>query len=140
MPKKATGWSVLIHKSFETEKYMSTPNFTDVRDDLFLALKYAERDTKYGPSKGLDLGRHFVYDGQFQSAWKRICAGLASADWTKPQSARALYNDPCWESKSFGARIAIGRCLRFFVNHGMLPLQVINPQATGTKLYMPINL
>jgi hypothetical protein len=138
MPKKATGWSASIHQ--HQGKKMTTQIINDVRDDLFMALKYAKRDTKYGPSTGLDLGHHFVFDGQIRTAWVRICARLASADWTKPQSARALYNDPCWESKSFGARIAIGRCLRFFVNHGMLPLQVINPQATGTKLYMPINL
>jgi len=140
MPIKATDWSVLIHKSFETEKYMTTPNTTDVRDDLFMALKYAKRDTKYGPSRGLDLGHHFVFDGQIRSSWESIRAALATADWTKPQSAKSLYNDPSWESKTFGARIAIGRCLRFFVNHGMVPLKVINPQATGTKLYMPISL
>jgi hypothetical protein len=115
-------------------------NLTGVRDDLYMSLKFAKRITKKGPSTGLDLGRHWVYEGQIQTAWKRICAGLASADWNRPQSAKALYNDPRWDSMNFGVRIAIGRCLRFFVNHGMLPLQVINPTATGTKLYMPINL
>lgn len=119
---------------------MTTKIMNGVRDDLFVALGYAKRNCKTGPSSGLDLGHHWVFEAQIRTAWTRICAGLASADWSKPQSAKALYNDLGWTSLKCGVRIAIGRCLRFFVNHEMLPLKVINPHSTGTKLYMPINL
>ncbi len=118
---------------------MSPEITTLIRDDLFKAMRYSKRSVKNGPGTGLDLGRHWVFEEQFRAAWARLCAGLATADWSKPQTARSLYNDPDWESMKFGVRIAIGRCLRFFVKREMLPLKVINPQATGTKLYMPIN-
>ena len=119
---------------------MTTQIITGVRDDLFLALRYAKRSGKKGPSTGLTLGRHWVFQWIFRSAWGRFTTGLATADWTRPQTAKSLYNDPDWASMNFGVRIAIGRCLRFFVKHAMLPLQVINPYSTGTKRYMPIDL
>ena len=122
------------------EKTVTTQINTDVRDDFFIALKYGKRNGKKGPSTGITLGRHWVFEWIFRSAWGRFTTGLATADWSKPQTAQYLYNDPDWTSMNFGVRIAIGRCLRFFVNHEMLPLKVINPHSTGTKLYMPINL
>lgn len=117
---------------------MNTQLTANVRHDLFMALRFAKRSGKKGPSTGLDLGRHWVFEGQIRTAWERIRAGLATADWSRPQTAESLFNDPNWKSMKFGVRIAIGRCLRFFVNHGMLPLKVINPYSTGTKQYMPL--
>lgn len=111
---------------------------TSVRHDLFMTVSFAKRSGKKGPSTGLDLGRHWVLEWLFRSAWARFCSGLATADWSRPQTAESLFNDPNWNSMKFGVRIAIGRCLRFFVNHGMLPLKVINPYSTGTKRYMPL--
>ena len=117
---------------------MTTQINTGVRDDLFLGLKYAKRNTKRGPGTGLTFGRHWIFKWQICTAWERIRAGLATADWSRPQTAQSLYNDPDWPQMNFGLRIAIGRCLRFFVNHAMLPLRVINPYSTGTKRYMPL--
>jgi hypothetical protein len=119
---------------------MCTQISTGVRDDLFESLKYDKPNCKKGQVSGRYLSRHFVFEWQFRTSWEKICAGLTTVDWSKPQTAKSLYNYPGWNSMKFGMRIAIGRCLRFFVNQGMLPLRVINPNATGTKRYLPINL
>lgn len=112
---------------------------TGIRADRFEAIQYEKTTGPKGSSVGKRLGCAWVFRHIFQATWDRICNSSATADWSKHQTAKSLYDDPNWCSLGFGHRIAIGRCLRHFVNNGMLPLQVINPQSTGTKYYSPIH-
>jgi hypothetical protein len=32
-------------------------------------------------------------------------------------------------------RIKLGRCIKYFVDHGMLPLKVANPKKKGKRFY-----
>lgn len=110
-----------------------------IRNDLF---ETTEFDTRHGPkgsSVGKKLSSHWVFKSVFLASWQRICQGIETADWGKRQTAKSLYNDVTWPKMSVGLRIAIGRCLRYFVDNGMLPLYVVNPQSTGTKFYAPAN-
>jgi len=114
-----------------------TNNTPGIRTDLFAAIKYESRKCKSGTVIGLELGGHFVFRWIFQEAWKHISAGIMTADRCKFHTAKSLFNDADAWAK-FGAN-AIGRCLRYFVDHRMLPLSVVNPNETGSKLYALTN-
>lgn len=106
-----------------------------IRADRFAVTKFETRQGKGGPVVGLQLGRNFVFKELFETAGKRFCLTIVGADWTKPQTAKSLFNDPGWDRLSFGRRIAIGRCLRYFVDQEFLLLGLLNPESTGTKKY-----
>lgn len=106
-----------------------------IRADLFAATKYETRQGKRGSMVGLQLSSHFVSKEIFETAWQTFRAAIGGADWSKQQTAKSLFNDPSWDRLSFGRRIAIGRCLRYFVDQEFLPLRLLNPESTGTKKY-----
>lgn len=111
-----------------------------IRDDLFAAIKYENRKGKSGTVIGMELGGHFVFRWIFQEAWKHISVGIVTADRCKFHTAKSLFNDAdAWARFEKNESIAIGRCLRYFVDHGMMPLSVVNPNETGTKLYALTN-
>ncbi len=87
------------------------------------------------PCEGKRLDGHWIFKSLFIACRKRFQASLETVDLSKKQTAQSLFNHTNWKNMKFGTRIAIGRILRFFVKKGWLPLQVINPKATGTKCY-----
>ena len=112
-----------------------------IRQDRFDAMKFESFVGRKGSGVGKRLGHHWVFSWQFQTTWEKVCKGISAADWTKKQTAKSLFNDPeIWSAMKHGIRHAIGRCLRYFVDNGMLPLYVINPKSTGTKYYAPLGL
>jgi hypothetical protein len=98
-------------------------------------IKFERRNGPKGTITGLQLGRHWVFQNIVVTTYKRALASIPMLDWNVRQTAKALYGDPAWESWEKGHRHAIGRCIRFFAEHDVLPLRVINPKATGTKYY-----
>lgn len=112
-----------------------------IRADRFDVIKYEKRSGKKGAMVGMQLGVHFVFKWIFEDAWKNISAGIATADRNKAHTAKSLFNNPeVWNGyEAKGIRIAIGRCLKYFVENEMLPLFCVNPHATGSKLYTVID-
>lgn len=107
-----------------------------IRADRFETIKYQTSNGPRGPGVGKTLGRPWVFKWIFQEMWQRACNNIATADWSVKQSTKSLYNDAdTWCDMKHGVRQAYGRCLRYFADHQMLPLHVINPKATGTKYY-----
>lgn len=128
------------NNGFEIDPITTTPiavgaNTMNKENDISKRIEFEVRDGPRGPSVGKQMGYHWVFKNIFQTAWYRFCAAIESADWTKPQTAKSLFDDPNWVNMGFGFRIALGRCLRYFVNHAMLPLRVLNPDSSGTKKY-----
>jgi hypothetical protein len=112
-----------------------TESSSQIRDDLFDAIKFGPGN-KPGRDLGKHLGKPWVFKWIFQKAWKRFSTAIACADWSIKQCSKSLFGDDAeWVNINHGVRQAMGRCLRYFVDHGMLPLRVINPDATGTKYY-----
>ena len=107
-----------------------------IRTDLFDSIRYKKFQGKNGPAIGIKLGKPLVFKWIFQQAWKSFVENIETVDWHVKQSSKSLFGDAAkWDKLAFGVRQAIGRCLRYFVDHGMLPLRVLNPDATGTKYY-----
>jgi hypothetical protein len=88
------------------------------------------------PCKGKRLGFHWVPMSLFIQCWEQFQQSLETADWSKKQTAKTLFDSPNWTRMKFGIRIAIGRVLRYFVDTDLLNLRVINPKASGTKHYV----
>lgn len=111
-----------------------------IRADRFNAIKYEAFHGPRGTGVGKRLGSPWVFQWIFKRAWAHFSKNIATTDWSKKQTAKLLYNDPeDWGAMKHGVRHAIGRCLRYFVNQGMLPLYVVNPKSKGTKFYALIN-
>lgn len=99
-----------------------------IRTDLFEAIKYENPQGKKGGVVGMQLGPQFVFRWIFQEAWKHISVGIVTANRCKFHSSKALFNDPeTWVGHDKVIRIAMGRCLAYFVSNKMLPLSCVNP-------------
>lgn len=108
-----------------------------IRNDRFAAIQYETRKSKRGTVIGLELTAHFVFRWIFQDAWKHISASVATAASGKFYTAESLFNDSAsWAEYGHAHRVAIGRALVYFIDHGMLPLFCVNPNASGTKQYV----
>lgn len=111
-----------------------------IRTDRFEAIEYIKHPGRKSTAIGLQLGAHFVFKWIFQDAWNHISGNIATADRFKFYTTESLFNDAdAWAGFGTPIRIAIGRCLRYFVDNEMLPLFCVNPHATSAKLYMVVS-
>lgn len=105
---------------------------THIRQDLFDAIRYEKRQNSHGPATGLQLSAHFVFKWIFKDAWSHISVGVTKVNPYKYHSTKSLFNDAAaWEGHETSTRIALGRCLVYFVREGMLPLECGNPDANN---------
>lgn len=108
-------------------------------------LRYVERIDKYGKTLCLTLPGGFpVFKSTVELAWKSIHENWANIDWTQRQSAETIIGDGVWQTQVDGAKRALGRCIRFFAKHDMLPLPLAfaktrngKPYKGGRRLYVP---
>lgn len=130
-----------LEKLSETEAETELETATaGIRHDFFSAIQYQKRKGRKGTVIGMQLGAHFVFRWVFQDAWKHISASIMTANRCDFHTAKSLFNDAeAWAGLETKEAIAIGRCLRYFVDSKMLPLFCMNPHATGTKFYMVID-
>ena len=112
-----------------------------IRADRFEVIKFEKRLVKKSAMIGMQLGAHFVFRWIFEDAWKHISAGIATADRNKFHTVESLFNNPeVWDGYlTKGIHLAIGRCLKYFVENKMLPLFCVNPHASSNKLYMVLS-
>jgi hypothetical protein len=107
-----------------------------IRHDLFQAIEFESRPGDGGTMTGLQLDAHFVFKWIVQTAWNHFCASIPTASRCKFYTCEALFNDKTeWASYERGIHIAIGRCLMFFCEQEMLPVECGNPHATYKKVY-----
>lgn len=107
-----------------------------IRQDLFDAIKYDNgANLKKNCTIGKQLGPHFVFAWIFKEAWTKLSIGITTVDKYKFHSTQDLFNDDeTWAGHDKATRIAIGRCLAYFVAHKMLPLECVTLRP-GNKLY-----
>ena len=113
----------------------------------FEDLRYVERVDKYGKTLCLPLPGGFpVFKSTAELAWCCVHKNWANIDWTKRQSAETLIGIAVWQLQVDGAKRALGRCIRFFVKHDMLPLRLVLARTRkgtrykgGRRLYVLAN-
>ena len=103
----------------------------------FSDIKFTEQGGRNGSSLGLNAGGYWVAKVRFEEMWPRAKAAMQTLNWSKPQTVVTIFGDKeDWNSHPFGARIALGRCLKYFAAHDMLPIRVANPTKKGTRKYV----
>jgi hypothetical protein len=97
---------------------------------------------EHGGTNSSELGRHvrgyWVAKKFFELAWTNALIEIPRLDWSKPQTTETLCGTACWEPKSFGDRLRLGRCMKYFVDEEMLLLQVANPGKKGKRKFIKV--
>ncbi len=104
----------------------------------FSDLIFTEHGGRYGSSKGLRVrGGYWVSKDLVDLMWLHASKALPNLDWSKRQTAVTIFDDSKkWLSYAFGARLALGRCLKYFADHDMLPIRVANEAKKGPRKYV----
>lgn len=107
----------------------------------FSDIRYTKRDTPFGEQIGIVMpGRFWVYRSTMRAAWVQLNNNWPSINWSHKQCAETMIGTDYWQKiRLNGARLAMGRCVRFFVEHDMLPirLEIANPRKKGKRFYRP---
>ncbi len=106
----------------------------------FKNIRYSERFDKQHKGTGCYMpGPFWVYRHTMESAWKNIHQNWRNVNWKVKQSAEELIGRDYWSQQPYGGRLALGRCVMYFITHDMLPrsLKVANPGKKGKRHYLP---
>jgi hypothetical protein len=103
--------------------------------------RFIEREKPIGKEQGLIMpGGFWVTKQTYQAAWNQVHQNWQSIDWSLKQCAETLIGREYWkQQKNGGPRLAMGRCIKFFITHDMLPrpLENANPGKKGKRFYRP---
>lgn len=80
-------------------------------------------------------GNNWVPKARFVEMWEQALKMIPLLDWMYPKPTKSFFELAAWKEFKRGRRIALGRCLRYFADHQMLPIRCINPDKKGTKRY-----
>lgn len=101
-------------------------------------INFIERDARYGKQRGLFMpGNYWVGEAEITLAWEIANAHLPDIDWTKKVSTETIFTTEVWQQFWKPLKFSLGRCIKFFSVHGMLPIKVANPGKKGKILYRP---
>ena len=101
----------------------------------FEDIDFYERAGSINHEVGIHLKGRWVPKKNFETVWKGALMEISKLDWTHPQTAETISGVPDWKKLPVGYRISLGRCLKYFVDEGMLPLRIANPEKKGTRKY-----
>lgn len=72
-------------------------------------------------------GRKLVRKSHFEEVWNLFWASVHLHKTRRKHTTKELCKDPRWEERPRGRRIAFGRCMKYFYDHGVLPITLANP-------------
>lgn len=102
----------------------------------FDKIKYETHTGRGTTSHGLYVtGNNWVPKARFVEMWEQVQKKLPLLDWSYPKTTKSFFEPTEWKGLKRGRRIALGRCLRYFADHQLLPIRCINPHKKGTKRY-----
>lgn len=103
----------------------------------FIDIPFCESGRKDRPGLGLYLpGGYWVGKTTFELAWHQVNKGLPATGCKVPHTARSMCGEEFWLDHKCGRQINFGRCIKYFVDHEMLPLKVANPTKKGSRKYV----
>jgi hypothetical protein len=112
----------------------------------FEDIRYTEGIGKYCNTLGIYMpGGFFVFRSTMLLAWSGVHENWGNIDWPTKQSSKTMIGEEHWGAPDErGFNQALGRCIRFFVKHDMLPLPLVlartrrgHPYRGGSRLYVP---
>jgi hypothetical protein len=102
----------------------------------FEDIQYFQRSGDYPPSFGLyTQGGFWVEETYFVRAWKLISTACPQLRWKGEQTTETLCCDPDWCDRPYLARMKLGRCVKYFMQHDILELIEINKGKGGKRIY-----
>lgn len=102
----------------------------------FRDIKFDERGEAAKSSLGLLLpGGYWVSKKVFELAWSQVRTRFSALDWKVQQTAESTCGEAFWKTHDCGVRIKLGRCVKYFADHDILPLRVANPKKKGKRKY-----
>jgi hypothetical protein len=113
----------------------ATHNLYEILKMNFNDIDFYERGGTCKPVYGLHLYGYWVEKTFFETAWTHALEQLPRLDWKVPQTSETICISTYWQAQQIGDRLRLGRCVKYFVDQGMLPLQVANPGKKGKKKY-----
>jgi hypothetical protein len=105
----------------------------------FKEIKFEMHMSRYWHELALLLsGKYWVPKSDVLLAWNHFSKAGLPEDYRTQVDAQILFGEPeaVWKAMKVGKRIALGRCLKYFVDNGMLPLRLANPGKKGKKKYV----
>jgi hypothetical protein len=106
----------------------------------FSDIKYETRSGRRGNAHGIYIkGNNWIPKFQVIKMWEQAQKKLSLLDWSYSKTTKSFFDSAAWKEMSRGHHIALGRCMRYFAEHQMLPLRCINQHKKGTKRYVLIN-
>jgi hypothetical protein len=101
----------------------------------FSDIKFDERNGSGAFGLGLTIRGVWVYKSTFELAWRQSNAVWPTLDPQGEYDAEILNDAELWPDYRIGKRLALGRCIKYFVDHGMLPLYISNSGKKGKRKY-----
>lgn len=99
-------------------------------------IKFDKHGGKFGNQLGLYMpGHYWVPKAEIELAWDIANAHLPDIDWTKRVYSETIFTTDIWEEFKKPTKLMLGRCLKYFSVHGMLPIEVANPGKKGKIFY-----
>jgi len=104
----------------------------------FEDIAFYERGGSDKPGLGRHLRGYWVDKKWFEIAWTTASMNFPKLDWAVPQTTETICGEACWKAHWLVDRFRLGRCVRYFSDEEMLPIQVANPKKKGKRKYVRI--
>ncbi len=116
---------------------MTNPTYVVAPDMKINDIKFDGREAPSGKQLGLDMpGGHWVMKKTFLHAYRCVHSNWDSIDWSKKQTAKSMIGTACWgKPEERGLNQALGRCVKYFATHDMLPQPVEVARKRNGKPY-----
>lgn len=99
-------------------------------------IRFIEHGGLRGKQTGIFMpGHYWVPKDEIILAWEIANANLPELDWVEKASSETILNPEIWRQFSNSMKFRLGRCLKYFSEHGMLPIVVANPDKKGKRFY-----
>ena len=99
-------------------------------------IKFIEHGGRYGKKLGLFMpGRYWVGEPEIALTWIFATAHLNKIDWSEKVCTETFFTEGVWKDFSDHVKRCLGRSLKFFCKHEMLPIEVANPNKKGKRFY-----
>ena len=108
-----------------------------IKFDDFNKIKFVRHGGKYGKQLGLWMpGHYWVPREDVLFAWDNATKRLFMLDFSQDKVVSKLFFDQDeWSALLNGKKLALGRCIKYFSTHEMLPIEVANPGKKGSRIY-----
>lgn len=99
-------------------------------------IKFETRAGRGTKNLGLYInGNNWVPKDRLIEMWEQAQKMLPLLVWSYPKTTKAFFERDHWKQFKRGKQQALGRCLRYFADHQMLPIRCINPNKKCTKKF-----